>query len=78
MSKKQNNKTGKVWVDKRYRNKLGQWISLKDQQSVVQFYQKNISEDKRPTDIRAEVKKLDKQNMLKDQVKMMKDQMKKI
>ena len=59
MSKKQNNKTGKVWVEKRYRNKLGQWISLKDQEAIVQFYKKNIPEEKRPNDLRAEVKKLD-------------------
>jgi hypothetical protein len=59
MSKKKNNKTGKVWVEKRYRNKLGRWISLKDQEAVVQFYKKNIPEEKRPNDLRAEVKKLD-------------------
>lgn len=59
MSKKKNNKTGKVWVEKRYRNKLGQWLSLKDQEAVVQFYKKSFPEDKRPNDLRAEVKKLD-------------------
>lgn len=52
-------KPKKVWIEKRFRNKLGRWISLKDQEAIVQFYKKNIPEDKRPKDLRAEVKKLD-------------------
>ena len=52
-------KKKKDWIEKRWRNKKGQWLSTRDVENVRQYYLENFTPEKRPESIRNEVRALD-------------------
>jgi len=56
----------KDWIEKRWRNSKGQWLSTRDVENVRQYYLENFTPEKRPESIRDEVRALDLDTLKKN------------
>ena len=53
------------FIEKRWRNKKGQWLSTRDVENIRQFYLKNVPAENQPESLREEVRTFDKETLKK-------------